>query len=95
MEEVNQEGQAEGIGPGDGQGNGPLFGVLRQTGPQCSGQVLKVTQVQRERKRLGQEELPGKPSHCLGKEGGWCWVQKDGNRIGVRPPGTEVLPEGH
>lgn len=47
--EVNREGQAEGIGPGDAQGDGPLFRVLRETQHQCSGQVLKITWVQRER----------------------------------------------
>lgn len=49
MGEVNREGQAEGIGPGDAQGDGPLFRVLRETQHQCSGQVLKITWVQRER----------------------------------------------
>ena len=93
MGEVDREGQTEGTRPGEGEGDGPLFGGLRQTGVQRSGQVLKITQVQRE--RLGQEELPGRPSHCLGEGGGWCWAQKDAKRIGVQPPEMEVLLEGH
>lgn len=95
--EVNREGQAEGIGPGDGQGDGPLFGVLRQTGPQCSEQVLKITQVQRERERLGQEELPGKPLSAqgrglvLGPEG---WQQNWGSASRDRSDARGALGRG-
>lgn len=93
MGEVDREGQVEGTRAGEGEGDGPLPGVLRQTEVQRSGQVLKITQVQRE--TLGREELPGRPSHCLGEGGGRCWAQKDANRIGVQPPEVEVLLEGH
>lgn len=83
MEEVNREGQAEGIGPGDAQGDGPLFGVLRQTQHQCSGQVLKITRVQREREtRAGGAAWEAKPLSgrgrglVLGPEG---WQQNWGS----------------
>ena len=83
VEEVNREGQAEGIGPGDAQGDGPLFGVLRQTRHQCSGQVLKITRVQREREtRAGGAAWEAKPLSrrgrglVLGPEG---WQQNWGS----------------